>query len=265
MRLTTFHIPGMDCPSEERIIRLKLEGRFGIELLRFNLKSRCLDVYHRDLNEKVILGELDDLNMGAVMFRTMEVDEVKETTNQHRERSVLWIVLAINLLFFAGEMLFGLISGSMGLVADSLDMLADSFVYALALMTVGAALRTKKRVAKISGYLQLLLALIGFGEVIRRFIGAEIIPDFRIMMMVSALALVANVICLALLYRVNSKDAHMQASMIFTSNDIAINLGVIVAGGLVWFLETPIPDLIVGSIVFLIVMRGAWRILALAR
>lgn len=265
MRLTTFHIPGMDCPSEERLIRLKLEGRLGIEVLRFDLKSRCLDVYHRESNDKEILVELEALDMGAVMFRTLEVDELKETTNHYRERSVLWIVLAINVLFFAGEMLFGLISGSMGLVADSLDMLADSFVYALALMAVGAALRTKKRVAKISGFLQLFLALIGFGEVIRRFIGADLIPDFRIMMVVSAMALVANVICLLLLQRVNSKDAHMQASMIFTSNDIVINLGVIMAGGLVWFLETPIPDLIVGSIVFLIVIRGAWRILALAR
>lgn len=59
-------------------------------------------------------------------------------------------------------MLFGLISKSMGLVADSLDMLADSLVYALSLLAVGQTLIRKKKVAKLSGYFQMSLALFGF-------------------------------------------------------------------------------------------------------
>ena len=57
----------------------------------------------------------------------------------------------------------------------------------------------------------------------------------------------------------------MRASMIFTSNDIIINLGVITAGVLVSLLDSGLPDLIVGAIVFLVVSRGAWRILTLSR
>ena len=57
----------------------------------------------------------------------------------------------------------------------------------------------------------------------------------------------------------------MQASMIFTSNDIIINLGVITAGVLVLWLDSSLPDLIVGAIVFVIVTLGAVRILRLAR
>ena len=55
----------------------------------------------------------------------------------------------------------------------------------------------------------------------------------------------------------------MQASAIFTSNDIIINIGVILAGVLVYFTNNHFPDLIIGSIVFLIVIRGAIRILRL--
>lgn len=55
----------------------------------------------------------------------------------------------------------------------------------------------------------------------------------------------------------------MRASMIFTSNDVVVNLGVIVAGGLVYFTQSAYPDLIVGLIVFLIVAGGAIRILKL--
>lgn len=57
----------------------------------------------------------------------------------------------------------------MGLAADSLDMLTDSVVYGLALFVVGKALYQKRKVAKISGYLQLLLAVAGFVEVVKRF------------------------------------------------------------------------------------------------
>ena len=57
----------------------------------------------------------------------------------------------------------------------------------------------------------------------------------------------------------------MQASMIFTSNDLIINLGVIIAGLLVNWLNSSKPDLIIGTIVFVLVIQGALRILKLTK
>lgn len=122
----------------------------------------------------------------------------------------------------------------------------------------------KRNVARLSGYFQLILAFAGFLEVIRRFIATDSPPVFFTMIMVSLFALVGNAICLLLLRRVNNRDVHIKASLIFTSNDVIINIGVIVAGGLVYLLESNKPDLIVGAIVFLIVIRGALRILKLS-
>jgi Co/Zn/Cd efflux system component len=153
----------------------------------------------------------------------------------------------------------------MGLVADSLDMLADSLVYALSLLAVGQTLIRKKKVAKLSGYFQMSLALFGLLEVIRRFVGSDGIPIFQNMIIISFLALLANSVSLYLIQKAKSKEAHMQASAIFTSNDIIINLGVILAGGLVYYFESKIPDLVIGSVVFIIVFRGATRILRLAK
>lgn len=124
---------------------------------------------------------------------------------------------------------------------------------------------TKKRVARLSGYFQLSLALLGIIEVTRRFIGSEAMPDYRIMIGVSILALIANAACLYILQKSKSNEAHMKASMIFTSNDVIINGGVILAGFLVLLTQSKYPDLIVGSIVFLIVVRGAFRILKLGK
>jgi len=57
----------------------------------------------------------------------------------------------------------------------------------------------------------------------------------------------------------------MKASMIFTSNDVIINLGVIAAGILVFLSGSRYPDLVIGGIVFIIVVRGAIRILKLGK
>ena len=84
-----------------------------------------------------------------------------------------------------------------------------------------------------------------------------------LMIVISFLALIANTICLYILQKSKSNEAHMQASMIFTSNDVIINLGVIIAGVLVLWSNSSIPDLIIGAIVFILVIQGAIRILKL--
>ena len=90
-------------------------------------------------------------------------------------------------------------------------------------------------------------------------------PNFQTMIIVSSLALIANSVCLYLLQKSKSDEVHMKASAIFTSNDVIINIGVIIAGILVQFTHSNKPDLLIGSIVFLIVVQGAFRILKLAK
>jgi Co/Zn/Cd efflux system component len=263
MLKSAYNIPKMDCPSEENMIRMKLDGLEVIRKLEFNIEKRSLIVYHTK-EDRQIQSRLEALKFGAKLIKTENIDTtgfVEESSNV--QSKLLWTVLAINFGFFVIEMTTGLISRSMGLVADSLDMLADSFVYGLSLWAVGSSLIRKKKVARLSGYFQLTLAVLGIAEVIRRFIGFEAMPDFRMMIGISVLALIANGICLYLLQKSKSKEAHMKASMIFTSNDVIINGGVILAGILVVLTQSKYPDLIIGSIVFLIVVRGAFRILKL--
>lgn len=264
MQKTLFEITEMDCPSEETLIRMKLDGISGIAHLDFDIPNRKLTVSHTGEIEQ-IEKSIIELNLGGKKISTEQTDQTKfeEHTNQ---RKLLWTVLGINFSFFIIEMTTGLISKSMGLVADSLDMLADSFVYGLSLFAVGGTLIKKKRIAKMAGYFQIALAIIGFVEILRRFFGNEKLPDFKTMIIVSVFASIANGICLYLMYKSKSKEeAHMKASMIFTSNDVIINLGVVTAGLLVHWLDSEKPDLIVGTIVFIMVIQGAFRILKLSK
>ena len=264
MNKTVFEITKMDCPSEENLIRMKLDGISSIANLDFDIPNRKLTVFHSgeiDQIEKLVI----ELNLGGKKISTEQTEktEFEEHTNQ---RKLLWTVLGINFAFFVIEMATGIISKSMGLVADSLDMLADSFVYGISLFAVGGTLIRKKRIAKLAGYFQIALAIIGFLEILRRFFGHENLPDFKTMIIVSVFALIANGICLYLMQKSKSKEeAHIKASMIFTSNDVIINLGVLTAGFLVHWLNSGKPDLIIGTIVFALVIRGAFRILKLSK
>ena len=247
MKKTVFEITKMDCLSEENLIRIKLEGISSIAKLDFDIPNRKLTVFHSgeiDQIEKSII----ELNLGGKKIATEQTNQTdfKENKNQ---KMLLWTVLVINFAFFIIEMTTGLISKSMGLVADSLDMLADSFVYGISLFAVGGTLIKKKRIAKLAGYFQIILAIIGFVEILRRFFGNEKLPDFKTMIIISIWALIANGICLYLMQKSKSKEeVHMKASMIFTSNDVIINLGVIIAGLLVNWLNSGRPDLIIGTI-----------------
>ncbi|HQU91781.1 MAG TPA: cation transporter [Pyrinomonadaceae bacterium] len=263
MEKTVFQIPQMDCPSEENLIRLRLDGIAEIKHLAFDIPQRRLTVHHEGRLE-AIERSIADLNLGGARVSTERSEETR-FEEPAKQRKLLWTVLAINFGFFAIEMTTGLISGSMGLVADSLDMLADAFVYGISLFAVGATLSRKRRIATLAGYFQLALAIVGFVEVVRRFLGVEEMPDSGTMIVVSILALVANGFCLYLLQKSKSNEAHMQASAIFTSNDVIINLGVIAAGVLVYLFGSNRPDLIVGTIVFVVVLRGALRILRLGK
>ncbi len=265
MLQSIYNIPEMDCPSEENLIRMKLDGIEGIRQLKFDIENRSLFVCHSGKNSE-ITQQLESLKLGAYLVGSETIDDSElPIENTSSQTKLLWTVLLINFGFFVIEITTGFISRSMGLVADSLDMLADATVYGLSLWAVGAVVARKKRVATLSGYFQLALAGIGLIEVIRRFVGVEEIPDFRMMIGVSVLALIANSVSLYLLQKSKSTEAHMKASMIFTSNDVIINTGVIVAGVLVLLTQSKYPDLIVGTIVFLVVVRGAIRILKLGK
>ncbi len=265
MQKTTFKISKMDCPSEEQMIRMKLADLTNINSLEFDIPNRQLSVFHTESHVEIV-QRLDNLKFDTSLIDSVSVENYASTNdNTNRERKLLWQVLAINFFFFALELITGFISNSMGLVADSLDMLADSIVYGLALFAVGGTMTRKKNIAKSAGYFQLTLAVLGLIEVIRRFVGLDSVPNFKTMIIISILALIGNGLCLYLLQKSKSKDAHMKASMIFTSNDVIVNVGVILAGVLVYFTKNKIPDLVIGIIVFVLVAFGSFRILKLSK
>lgn len=267
--ISTYSIPKMDCPSEERMIRLALNGFDGIRTLSFDLSNRQLKVIHTGLGDH-ITSKLITLGLGASLLESSVVTEqdLQQTedslsvTTDRRESQTLWWLLGINAVLFIVELTAGFIAQSTGLIGESIDNFADAAVYGLALYAIGHSVKMQLRAAHIAGVFQLLLALGVLSEVARHFIfGSE--PESVIMMAIAFVALIANSTCFMLVSRHRDGGAHMRASWIFSANDVLINVGVIVAGALVHWSGSNYPDLIIGTITGIIVLNGARRILAL--
>jgi cation diffusion facilitator family transporter len=181
-------------------------------------------------------------------------------TTAQVERNTLLLLIAINGVMFIVELATGWLAQSMGLIADSLDMLADAVVYGVALLAVGASAVRKARAAAASGCIQLAIAFLVLVEVLRKWLyGSE--PSSGLMISVSIVALAANTACLCLLRKHRHGEVHMRASWIFSTTDVQANVGVILAGILVFVTASSAPDLIVGTLVCGIVVRGGIRIL----
>ena len=266
--VSEFIVPKMDCPSEERLIRLSLDSIKPSVGLIFDIQARKVRVFHNN-NLEEITTRLESLKFGAKLENTQAAcgKEVAKATasaieTEAQEMKILKWLLAINGSMFVVEILVGWMAQSAGLIADSLDMFADAAVYGLALYAVGHSVSKKLEAAHISGWLQIILSLGALSEVLRRFVfGSD--PASNLMMGFGLVALIANVTCLMLISKNRESGAHMKASWIFSANDVIANLGVILAGFLVGWTGSRYPDLVIGLIIAAIVLAGARRILQL--
>lgn len=180
-----------------------------------------------------------------------------------RQRGTLRIVLAINALMFFAILGAAYYANSSALLADSLDNLGDALTYALSLYAVSRGAAVKARVALFKGTLILLAALTVIAQVAYRLFVPGV-PVFEVMGIFSLAGLVANSICLFLLWRHRREDVNMSSVWECSRNDIASNISVFVAAGAVWFTGSGWPDIVVAAGLSLLLIRSASRVIGSA-
>lgn len=180
------------------------------------------------------------------------------------QKGVLRKLLTLNAIMFVAELVVGIVAQSTGVLADSLDMLADALVYGVALYAVGRSSSLKVRAALLSGGFQILIALGIATDIVRRAItGSD--PSSLLMFVVSLVALAVNTWCLRLISSEKEGEVHMRASYIFSKNDVIANSAVILASIIIYLTGSRWPDLVIGAIITVVVLRGAIHILVEAR
>lgn len=159
--------------------------------------------------------------------------------------------------------LAALVGKSTALMADSLDNFGDALTYALSLYVVSRGTTAKAKVALFKGGLILLAAIAVAAQVIYKLFVPSV-PLFEIMGIFSILGLVANSLCLMLLWRHRNEDVNMSSVWECSRNDIASNLSVFLAAGAVWFTSSGWPDIVVALGLVWLLMSSAIRVISSA-
>lgn len=263
VKKTRFSVPKMDCGAEERLVRMALSQNPDIHRIQADHAAREVTVVHVG-DADAVMALLVPLNFGVTRIETTttvsERDEVPESVGGVGEARTLKVVLAINAGMFVCEVVGAYLADSTALLADSLDMFADAAVYGIALFGVHRAATMQLNAARLAGVLQLLLAAGALAAVVQRVLGGSA-PEAPLMVGVALVALAANATSMWLLARHRHGGAHMKASWIFTATDVVANAGVIFAAALVALFHSNIPDLAVATLIALVVLNGAVRIL----
>ena len=183
-----------------------------------------------------------------------------QTQEDCRQRRTLLTVLGFNTGLAAALGIGGLSADSSALLANALDNASDAAVYLISFLAIGRAGTWKRGAARVSGIMLLVFAAGVLLDAIRRVVtGTE--PIGPTMMALALVAAVVNLICLRLIRRQHSGDVNMKAAETFSFNDFASNGGILVAGGLVLWLDQAWPDLVVGVLVAAIAVKGGVEIL----
>lgn len=179
---------------------------------------------------------------------------------RRRQGGVLWAVLTINSVMFVVELAAGMLGRSSALLADSLDMLGDASVYAFSLFALNRGPAWRNRAAMLKGFIMAAFGLGVFAEAIAKVVTGAM-PSGHAMGVVGGVALLANLICLALLFQHRDDDLNMRSTWLCSRNDIMANLGVLVAAGLVLALQSKWPDILVGLAIAGLFVASAFRVL----
>jgi Co/Zn/Cd efflux system component len=202
-----------------------------------------------------VIETMDD----CCIDKTCAVDELRE-----RQSATLRIVLLVNAAMFLVELVSGLLAGSVALLADSLDMLGDALVYGFSIYVVARGPVWKARAAVAKAAVMGLFGVFVFGQVVYKLLYPQL-PTVEAMGAVGALALAANGVCFALLWRHRGEDINMRSVWLCSRNDLIANVSVLFAALTVWMTLSPWPDIAVGALICAVFLRSAFLVAREAR
>lgn len=180
--------------------------------------------------------------------------------SEYQQRRTLICVMVINFAAFVIMLVGAWFSGSSTLLSGTLDNLGDGLSYALSLLVVGASALAKARMALLKGVLIMLAAMGILTQIVWSFTQSGT-PIAQTMGFIAVCNLLANALCLWLLYPLRNIDVNMRSMWACTKNDVAEATAVIAAAVAVWLLEARWPDLAIALLLLGLFVTSAVRVL----
>jgi Co/Zn/Cd efflux system component len=177
-----------------------------------------------------------------------------------RYRRILLLVIALNAMMFAVEVVAGALANSMALQADAMDFAADAATYGLTLYVIGRPDRWRATAALVKGASLALMGSYVLGATLYRVFVLGT-PEPMVMGAVGFAALAVNVTAALLLFRFRDGDANVRSVWLCSRNDAIGNVAVMLAALGVFGTGTAWPDLVVAAIMAGLFLYSAASIL----
>jgi Co/Zn/Cd efflux system component len=174
-------------------------------------------------------------------------------------RRVLVVVMMLNLMMFVLEFCAGIIADSAALMADSVDMLGDGLVYGISLYALNRSLRWRAGMALVKAGFILALGIGVLVEIVIKIVWGHP-PASGIMLVFGAMALVANLSCVGLLWPYRRHDVNLSSTFECSRNDVFANIGVLAAAMLVSATGSPWPDIGIAAIIAFLFFRSSLKV-----
>ncbi|WGS18376.1 MULTISPECIES: cation diffusion facilitator family transporter [unclassified Bradyrhizobium] len=258
-----YRITGMDCSDCAAKIKGAVSKVPGVDEVDVSIASQIMTLRLGEGDHRLPLVEQTVTGLGYQLARTDGGDSCRDTPEPTHVtpayQRALWIVVLLNVGYGLVEIIGGFISGSQALKADALDFLGDGSITFLALLSISWSLRWRARSALLQGlFLGALGILVLLNAAYRTVVLNQ--PEADLMGIFGFIALGVNFASAALLLPHRAGDANVRAVWLFSRNDAIGNAAVVIAAGLVWWTETPWPDLVVAVVIAGLFLHSAWAI-----
>lgn len=180
--------------------------------------------------------------------------------------------ILITTVVLVGELIGGVMTGSLALLSDAAHVFLDMFALALSYLAIKLANRSpnarhsfgfsrmKVLAALINGGTLLLVSVEIFREALIRFQHPEPVLAGP-MLIVAIIGLAANILVAFVLGGHDHDDLNTRAAFLHVIGDALSSVGVIVAGILMLFTGWTWVDPAAGILIAIIILAGAWRVL----
>ena len=177
----------------------------------------------------------------------------------------LEIVLGITIVFFAIELVGGIITNSLALTADAWHMLNDASALAFALVAAWLAerpidmkktygyYRTEILAAFLNSIFLWVVAIFIFYEAIQRFQHPPNVSSLE-MLIIAFAGLIANGLCAVVLSKSKSESLNIKGAFLHVLSDTLGSVGAISAGLIMyytkWYTADPLISTLIGLLIF---------------
>ncbi|WP_235919486.1 cation transporter [Aureimonas psammosilenae] len=267
-----YHVTGMDCSSCAARVEGAARKVEGVADVKVSIASQIMTLDVDDPGKRLPVVEQAVTGLGYQLDRIGATNEDADDDDKIPDLShvtpaykrALWIVVLLNAGYGVIEIVGSFLAGSQALQADALDFIGDGAISFLGLIAVGWGLAARAKAALLQG---VFLALLGFGvigsTVYRSFVEHE--PQTLLMGGFAFVACIVNILAAVVLIPHRKGDANVRAVWLFSRNDAIGNLAVLAAAVVVWWLNSPWPDLIVAFAVAGLFLQSARSIIRDAR